>query len=290
METARIEAIPFEVFAACKGNDLVTLRYAIERLRLHLKPQSINIATAHKNFGSFEKVLGSSVNLVDEDKLIPDMTLDALRQLPVPFFPRAAGWYFQQLLKYAWCFQNPKVGHYLIWDADTILLKPLDFFDEQGRVLMTKATEYHAPYFAVFEKLFGVPAAYEFSFISQHQMMDKKLLQEMLASIAARFPQSLNWAWAIMQALPPTGQNLFSEYETYGHWLKQYHPDTLRCRDVPWLREGTEVVGFPPNERKLEKLAKSYYFASFESKNRPWKKTLSRIRGAAEGFVRKLRG
>lgn len=273
----RAQDLPFEVFTACRSRDLVTLRYAVERLRIHLQPVNIVIATAHENFSLFEKALGGAVQLVDEDKLIPGMTLAGIRKLPIQYFPRAAGWYFQQLLKYAWCFQNTNIGHYLVWDADTILLQPLDFFDEQGRMLMTKSKEYHAPYFKTFEKLFGVPASYEFSFISQHQMIDKILLQEMLNSIAARFPASPNWAWAILQTLPSTGRNLFSEYETYGHWLKHYHPDRLSYRDVLWLREGTEVAGFPPGEKKLEELAKRYFFASFESSKRPWKKMISRL-------------
>jgi len=273
----RMQDIPFEVFTACRSRDLVTLCYVVEHLRTHLKPKNIVIATAHKNFVSFEKVLGAPVSLVDEDKLIPSMTLASIRQLPIQFFPRAAGWYFQQLLKYAWCYQNAGIGHYLVWDADTIPLKPLNFFDEQGRTLMTKASEYHAPYFATFERLFGVPATYEFSFISQHQMVDKMLLQEMLNSIATRFPASLNWAWAILQSLPREGKNLFSEYETYGHWLKLYHPDKLRYRDVPWLRQGTEVAGFPPSEKKLKDLSERYFFVSFESSKRPLKRMISRL-------------
>jgi hypothetical protein len=281
---AHARDIPFEIFTACRSRDLVTLRYAVERLQTHLEPENIVVATAHENFSRFERVLGTAVKLVDEDKLIPGMTLASVRQLPIQSFPRAAGWYFQQLLKYAWCFRNTPIGHYLIWDADTILLKPLDFFDEQGRILMTKSSEYHAPYFETFEKLFGVPASYEFSFISQHQMVDKTLLQEMLNSIAARFPASLNWAWAILQTLPSTGNNLFSEYETYGHWLKHYHPDRLSYRDVPWLREGTEVAVFPPSEKKLDELAERYFFVSFESSRRPFKKVISRLWAAAHAL------
>jgi hypothetical protein len=288
MERAR--DIPFEVFTACRRRDLVTLRYAVERLRTHLEPKDIVVATARKNFGPFERALGSAVKLVDEDELIPGMTLAGIRHLSIQYFPRAAGWYFQQLLKYAWCFQNASIAHYLVWDADTILLKPLSFFDEQGRLLMTKSKEYHAAYFETFEKLFGVPASYEFSFISQHQMVDKMLLQEMLRTIAARFPASLNWAWAILQTLPSIGKNLFSEYETYGHWLKYYHPDRLRYRDVPWLREGTEVAGFPPSEKKLDELAKRYFFTSFESRKRPFKKVISRLWEAAHALKGQFTG
>src|SRR5882762_7103078 len=148
-----MQDIPFEVFAACRARDLPTLCLAVEGLRTHLRPVRITVATARQNFRAFQKALGRSVELADEDELIPDMTLDSIRSMPIPSFPRGAGWYFQQLLKYSWCFKNPEIGHYLVWDADTVLLRPLDFFDDQGRVLMTKSSEYHPPYFATFEQL-----------------------------------------------------------------------------------------------------------------------------------------
>jgi hypothetical protein len=269
---------PFEIFTACRKRDLVTLGHAVNGFRKHLKFENIVVATGHENFGSFERVLGTAVTLIDEDSLIPGMTLDQVRKLKIPFFPQAAGWYFQQLLKYAWSFQNSQVRHFLIWDADTVLLRPLSFFDEENRVLMTKATEYHALYFETFERLFGFPANYEFSFISQHQMIDKMKLQEMLASIHARHPSSLNWAWAILEALPSEGDNLFSEYETYGHWMKHFHPDSLQYRNLPWLRDGTQAAGFPPKEKELERLARDYFFVAFEQRARPLRNMLSRLR------------
>ncbi len=270
-----MEHPPFEVFIPCRKRDLVTLRHAVDGLRRHLGPLNIVVATARKDFRAFEQAFGATVTLVDENELIPQMTLAQIQALPLPHFPRAAGWYFQQLLKYAWSFQNTGNGYFLIWDADTILLRPLSFFDAEGRVIMTQATEYHAPYFATFEKLFGFPAPYEFSFISQHQMIDKSRLQEMLKSIEARFPSCPNWAWAILQALPPQGPNLFSEYETYGHWMKRFHPEEMAYRNLPWFRDGTEVAGFPPRPRELEKFSRDYFFVAFEARERPLKKVWS---------------
>jgi len=248
------------------------LRQAVEGLRKHLGPLTIVVATARKDFPSFEQAFGATVTLVDEDELIPQMTLAQIKALPLPHFPKAAGWYFQQLLKYAWSLQETGNRSFLIWDADTILLRPLSFSDAEGRVIMTQATEYHAPYFETFERLLGFPAHYEFSFISQHQMIDKSRLQEMLQSIEARFPSSPNWAWAILQALPAQGPNLFSEYETYGHWMKRFHPEELVYRNLPWFRDGTEVAGFPPKPRELEKFSRDYFFVAFEARERRLKK------------------
>ena len=60
--------------------------------------------------------------------------------------------------------------------------------------------------------------------------------------------------------------NLFSEYETYGHYLKLHYPERMVVRQLTWLREGTEQYGFPPTEKVLSKLGKTYVYAAFESK------------------------
>lgn len=106
-------------------------------------------------------------------------------------------------------------------------------------------------------------------------MIDKALLREMLAAIEARFPGGKSWAWTILELLPRNGVNLFSEYETYGHWLKHYHPEAFRALKRHWLRQGTEAAGFHPTPEKLHELAQDYDFAAFEARERLWKKLAS---------------
>jgi hypothetical protein len=62
--------------------------------------------------------LGSSVVVKNEDEIIRSMTFNALSEYPHPSFPRVAGWYFQQLLKFSYAFENIEDDYYLIWDAD----------------------------------------------------------------------------------------------------------------------------------------------------------------------------
>ena len=225
----------------------------------------LNLVTRKKDFDLFRRACGADLRLWDEAKLVPDMTLAELRVLPFPFFPRGAGWYFQQFLKFSFVNVSNAEEHYLIWDADTILLRPLDFFDGEGRPYYTKAQEHHKPYFETYESLFGYPAQRDFSFISQHQVINKTTLREMLQLIEDRNPASKNWAWAIMDNLKGTGSNLFSEYETYGHYLKWKHAGSFNLRELSWTRNGEKFAGYPPNASKLPTLSKQYDFAAFEA-------------------------
>jgi hypothetical protein len=121
------------------------------------------------------------------------------------------------------------------------------------------------PYFETYEALFGSKAEREFSFISQHQIIRKSILTEMLSQIESRNTASKNWAWAIMKNLRGSGNNLFSEYETYGHYLKAKHPNTFAIRNLKWTRNGEKFAGYPPKASKLYAMSTQYDFAAFEA-------------------------
>ena len=260
------EGVPrVDVMLACRLRDMPTLRLAIAGLRRYCPVRDIIVAVRSAEMAPMQRGLGATAEVRDENAMIPGMTIAELGRLPISGFPRGAGWYFQQMLKYAFCFERPADDWYLIWDADTIPLRPMEFFDAQGRLIFTRSDEHHPAYFDTYERLFGSWAPHEYSFISQHMPVRKSRLREMLARIEARLPGGDNWAWKIMRTLPGEGINLFSEYETYGHYMKQWHADEIVVRSLPWLREGTRACGFRPRRACLERLGDKYFFAAFEA-------------------------
>lgn len=254
-----------QIVSACIARDLPVYRITCESLRKHVPGAEINVITRKEDFQKFWNTCGSDVILWDENTLIPEMSFSDLKRVNLTFFPNGAGWYFQQFLKFAFTNVSNSDEHYLIWDADTVLLKPVEFFDSGGRPFYTRAEEHHLPYFQTFEQLFGTPATREFSFISQHQVINKSYLREMLDEIETRNPEARNWAWAIMANLRGEGSNLFSEYETYGHYVKDKRPETMSFRNLEWTRNGERYAGYPPAQDKLHKLPPELSFAAFET-------------------------
>lgn len=259
---------PIEVITSCLPRDLPILRLAVAGLREHLAAGPINVATARKNFPLFRRALGSEVTLLDEDTLIPGMTLAGLRGLNLRGFPESAGWYFQQLLKFAFAFQGPPDSHFLIWDADTILLRPMELFDDAGRAWFTMADEFHEPYFETYRRLLGDDPRREFSFVAQHMVVSKPILREMLSRIEAHCPGEKNWAWKIMENLSERMIYRFSEYETYGHYVKNVHPEAAAFRRLEWTRDGA-LTSSRPSPRQLRALGDRYVYAAFESRQSP---------------------
>jgi Family of unknown function (DUF6492) len=274
---------PLDVVTACRAADLSILRITERNLREYMPFKRLHVFTASKALPSFRRALSSETVLLDEDAVIPGITLPELRNLTLPGFPKGAGWYFQQLLKFSFAFQYTSDDYYLIWDADTVPLRPLKFFDADGRMLFTKAEENHSPYFDTYRKLLLEEPHREFSFIAQHLIVQKSILREMLAAIEANIPGPGNWAQKIMHNLSGNSTNVFSEYEMLGHYVKNHYPERASYRELPWLRTGSRSVTGVPSERDLSRLSTDYYFAAFESSQRPLRALIRRLRRLLRG-------
>ncbi len=233
----------------------------------------IFVITSRDNFGFFrrrENRCERPISLVDENSVIEGLNLGHLQHYLTHKISDsyAAGWYFQQFLKMAAC-QLPDIGeYYLIWDSDTILLRPMIFFDRQGRVLVNPKTEFHEPYFRLTKRLLGWDRGVDFSFISEHFMVKTEYMQDLISAISGEFPGERSWVYAVMDSIGLEDLNRcgFSEYETYGNYIHFNYPDSYRCRHVKAWRNAASHFGLCPSRFDIHVLSKDYVFASFESR------------------------
>ena len=262
-----------QVLTTCRARDLPVFEITARQLVEQVPISGICVVAPDRDCCKIRSRLKGAVQVLPENEFIPGMTMSELRGLDVPGFPKGAGWYFQQFLKLQYAFVEPEDDYYLIWDADTVPLRPMRFFDGAGRMLLTQATEFHAPYFETYRRLFGEEAGREFSFIAQHIVVQKSVAREMLARIEQHVGGEGNWAWKIVRSLPRAGDNLFSEFETYGHYVKNHYPDRVAFVARPWLREGTQRVGGGvPSQSDLQNLAHEFDFVAFERATTGWRR------------------
>ncbi|NBC64093.1 MAG: hypothetical protein GVY07_00345, partial [Bacteroidetes bacterium] len=86
---------------------------------------------------------------LNEDELIDGLSLAGIQAILKNRMKTEirGNWYFQQIIKMA-VSQLPEIAeHYLIWDSDTNLLRPLTFFDKEGHIFFNPKKENHQPYF-----------------------------------------------------------------------------------------------------------------------------------------------
>jgi hypothetical protein len=275
---------PLQILTTCRLRDLPILEITARKLRETVPCRKLYVIAPDRECRYIKKELSNEIQVIPENEFIPGMKIEDLRRFNAPHFPKNAGWYFQQFLKLQFCFVEPEEDYYLVWDADTVPLRPLRFFDAEGKMLLTKATEYHKPYFETYRKLFGEAPQREFSFIAQHMLVQKSVAREMLAQIEQRIEGKDNWAWKIMRSLTTTGGNLFSEYETYGHYIKQHHPERVRFINRSWQRDFVRRTGpAVPSEKQLATLAGEFDFVAFERASRGWRRVARMFFGGLLG-------
>ena len=238
-------------------------------------PGRILLITARDNFDFCSRSFlplqqkGCTIEILDENETVPGLSKVAVASFlkSKGADPGRAGWYFQQFLKMGVALRADLSPHYVIWDADTILLRPLTFLDEEGHSLVAPSKECHPPYFKTLERLLSIPRLTSYSFISEHLVIETEVMRSLIHEIEVRHPSEKSWVWAILNAVDAAelSRSGFSEYETYGNYLLQKKPDAVRQRKLSSLRRASRFYSPSPSQADLLLLAMNNTYATFET-------------------------
>ncbi len=199
--------------------------------------------------------------LADSDVL--EVTIKEIGMYPIPMFPQRAGWFLQQFLKLGFATHPLAKQNYLVWDADTIPLRPMEFCTD-GRVIFTQGLEYFEAYFDTIHDLLGLRSVVPHSVISQHGLFHKQAVQELLACVASR-RASANFAKSILSSCADRKSAFFSEYETYAAFFAASRPNEFRLVKRKWFRNAAALSGIPPSGKWLRFWSQFFDYASFEA-------------------------
>lgn len=254
--------------------DRQTLQAVVRGVRDFGGTDDVVVVTASENRRDLYR---AGARFLDEDKVIEGVDSGTLCH------PRW-GWYFQQLLKLGIAFRDAP-EHYLVVDADTVFLNPVPFMTSEGRPYYTRASEFHPPYFWAFERLLGFSASREYSFVAHHMVFRSQYVREMCERFRPETPWWRNVVSLVQPQPPWNSLSQFSEYETYGYYLKACHPDELTLRDLRWRNSDRLPTG-----RLLTRLRRDLDYCSFQAYlreerrlSRPWRVWLSRLRRRLTG-------
>ncbi|MCO6451593.1 MAG: hypothetical protein J5I90_12465 [Caldilineales bacterium] len=277
----------FDVVMPVAPNNRHVLAWALRSLAVNAAPRRVYLITTRGLMPDLIRLPQPDldIRLLDEDAMIDGVTLaglqDYLRGRGVQ--PGRAGWYLQQFAKMAAASQPEIADDYLIWDSDTVLLRPTAFFDSAGVVQFAARAKRYEPYRQAYRRLLGHDPAAEVSFVAEHMMVCKIWMRELITAIEER--QGQRWVWAIMDVIdtPELSHSGFSEFETYANFMLAAHPDAAAINAKERLRSGAWLYGLSPNRFDLCRLSQKYEIASFEHWNqgRLWRiaaeKSLARM-------------
>lgn len=256
----------YELIIPVAKSDISTVIESVPYIKANLMPSRISIISNKEVQGIIEsRYSGEEVYFVDENSMLPDLNFAAVKDFMKEHnAEKRTGWYFQQFLKMGYCFVATE-DYYMSWDADTVPLKEIKMFTDEGAPFFSIKKEYNEDYFDTIKKLLGCDKQIKDSFIAEHMMFNTEIMKELIQKIANNDNRN-SWFINILlavskEALPHAG---FSEFETYGTYVVLNHPDVYKFKDVVALRTAKRIFGNLPKEDVMLWLAKHYQTASFE--------------------------
>ncbi len=183
---------------------------------------------------------------------------------------RRAGWYLQQFLKMQYSYMC-KDEYYVVWDADTIPLRRIEFLDKDtGAMLVNLKSEHHYPYFDTMDRLFGKGfLRYQMrSFISEGMIIKTDLMRDLVDKIGSSNIPGEIWYEKVINAidLDDLEHSGFSEFETYGSFMRTFYPNAFRERHLVTERRGFLFYDVLPTKEDLS--GEDLDTISFENKDK----------------------
>ena len=150
--------------------------------------------------------------------------------------PARRGWYLQQLIKLSALKSASNLERVIIWDADTVPLKDIHFFNVQGMCRYYFGKDYHLPYFENIDRLLGLDKVCTESFIAQSFPMTGKQIRAFFSFLEERHKKT--WSEAIIDSIDFDESSGFSEYEVLGTFVANWTGRALEWQSGAWSLYG----------------------------------------------------
>jgi len=225
----------------------------------YYKKIQIYIICPSKDLAYFRKKLYYKVfNIISENKILSFKKFEFLffkKSKNIKYqseFRKRLSWYYQQILKILFMinFINEKKQNLIIWDADTILLKRINFFSENGQSInYGNFNEFHKQYYATNKKILRTLPKYFISFLNQFisiTVEDVLLLQKKLFNKIKIKKLSLptKLSELILRSIflehKVYNGSMFSEYELIGQ--SNYIKNNTKQKPILTLRGGLDGI------------------------------------------------
>jgi hypothetical protein len=136
-------------------------------------------------------------------------------------------WYYQQILKLIFFLQHSKeISHLVMWDADTLPIANINFYDQNEACLYSSRLEFHNPYFETVSKIIpNLPADFFASTVQFFSAngLDAIYLLDCFKKCLAPLPNESFEIWvakvvvtSICRSYSVLDASLFSEQELIG--------------------------------------------------------------------------
>jgi hypothetical protein len=238
---------PYDLVLVAHEKDFNNIKFIVQYAQKNLKFDSIHLILSERApFEDYELLK----TLTDKPIYVhPETSILKVDKTRIRFRPN---WIYQMLLK---LFQNVTANdNYLILEADCLILKNLEFFEDDKTTFYLGMDQNHQPYFN-FNRLFGFGREYNHSFISDFMMYDKKLVKDLLTKTGCNSVD--DFLELIYRTV--TDQCYPADYELYGNFCYKYHTDKVTFKHVNYNFSARDC-SISPNwsDEEIQNLIKQY--------------------------------
>ncbi|MNK45323.1 hypothetical protein D3C87_640820 [compost metagenome] len=250
---------PIDVLIPAIEKDLSTLPFVIDGIRKYVKHPIGTIYIVSPDSAKIKSLCRlKKCTFVHENTVLPITKKDIIYRSST--WDRS-GWLYQQLLK----LNGDKIcknRHFLVTDADTVLIRPHTFL-ENGKTIFYYRKWSHPEYFHIHTRLLGQKASSPESFVNHYMLYDSVKLRELKKTIEKR--HGVRWYNAILKQLNRKKQFGFSEFETYGNFVRSGYPGTIKLRPTLNKEFKKSILAVPAAER--QQLSRSFRSLSFHKRS-----------------------
>jgi hypothetical protein len=181
--------------------------------------------------------------------------------------PRRIGWYRQQLIKllYSKITSSP---YYLVWDADTVPLNKITFFDEKYPTYNV-GRKWRDKYFDEgLSRALGQKRISESTYITEYMIFNSMhvtaLLNEFGSDISGQIKMLMNLTMGDYE------NDCFSEFELYGSFLEKYgYLNSYRPIKLHSIRNLNNLLPWRRDDKKCKLLMQhGCHYGSFENSHK----------------------
>ena len=228
-----------EIISLCCIQDAAIWKIASRQLLRKIPAKKYTVIVPDEDVSYFKKISSAEFRVEPQSKY----TLSFEKKISQRGHSKTTNpnWYIQQFIKLAAVESRPDDAVILLWDGDTVPLKPLHFIGQNQKLRYHVGSEFHIPYFDTINKLLNLPKIIEQSFIAQCFPIKVKWLKEFHLVIEKKHGKC--WSDAIMDSINFNIPNSFSEYETLGTFIAHHYPNEFELNHQPWHRLGNSLIG-----------------------------------------------
>jgi SAM-dependent methyltransferase len=239
-----------KVVSVCCKKDIKTWRISSKNIIKFIESSDYYVIVPDLEVDDFKQASPEIYKILPESIVVGKYDLNYFKSMIPEVFIARAGWYLQQFIKIEF-IRNLNHENCLIWDADTIPLKKINFIDSNNNFSFYKGVDqpkFHQPYFDLIKELLGMDRVHEESFISQCFPVNSCWVEEFCAEIQEKNNTNF-WIDAVMRKINHSrGISGFSEYESLGVFISNKYNDKFSFKnDGYFTRNGTALVGSPEN-------------------------------------------